>query len=74
MLEQEIKKLASYYGINGINQTLHLGVFTEPCLTYMLEGKKTIESRFSKHKIAPFYQIKKEDIVFIKKIKWSCYW
>lgn len=67
MLEQEIKELASYYGLNNINQTLHLGVFTEPCLTYMLEGKKTIESRFSKRKIAPYYQIKKEDIVLIKK-------
>lgn len=67
MLEQEIKELVSYYGLNSINQTLHLGIFTEPCLTYMLEGKKTIESRFSKHKIAPYYQIKKEDIVLIKK-------
>lgn len=33
---------------------LHLGIFTEPRLTYMLEGKKTIESRFSKNKILPF--------------------
>ncbi len=27
---------------------LHLGVFTEPYLTYMLDGKKKIEPRFSK--------------------------
>ena len=67
MLEQEIMKLASHYGLNHINRTFHLGIFTEPFLTYMLDGKKTIESRFSKHKIAPYNQIKKDDIVFIKK-------
>lgn len=67
MLEQEIMKLASHYGLNYINRTFHLGVFIEPYLTYMLDGKKTIESRFSKHKIAPYNQIKKEDIIFIKK-------
>lgn len=66
--------------INGINEqvskeeleliktsSLHLGVFSEPCLTYMLEGKKTIESRFSKKKILPFDKITKDDIVFVKK-------
>lgn len=46
---------------------IHLGVFTEPYLTYMLEGKKTIESRFSKNKILPYNQISKEDIVIVKK-------
>lgn len=45
----------------------HLGIFTEPYLSYMLEGKKTIESRFSKNRIAPYQQISKDDIVFIKK-------
>lgn len=49
------------------NTSLHLGVFTEPYLTYMLEGKKTIESRFSKNKIMPYNQISKEDIVIVKK-------
>lgn len=45
----------------------HLGIFTEPYLTYMLEGKKTIESRLSNNKIVPYNQITKDDIVFIKK-------
>lgn len=45
----------------------HLGIFAEPYLTFMLEGKKTIESRFSQKRIAPFNQITKDDIVFIKK-------
>lgn len=46
---------------------MHLGIFAEPYLTYMLAGRKTIESRFSKNKIAPFEKISKDDIVIIKK-------
>ncbi len=33
----------------------------------MLDGKKTIESRFSKNKIMPYNQITKDDIVIVKK-------
>lgn len=57
--EDELKKILS--------SELHLGVFTEPCLTYMLDGKKTIESRFSKNKILPYNNINSNDIVFVKK-------
>lgn len=46
---------------------IHLGVFSEPYLTYMLKGEKTIESRFSKNRIAPYNQITKDDIVIVKK-------
>ena len=49
------------------NRQFHLGIFTEPYLTFMLEGKKIVESRFSKNKILPFEKIEKEDIVIIKK-------
>lgn len=49
------------------NKRIHLGIFVEPFLTYMLDGKKTIESRFSKKKILPFEKISKEDIVLVKK-------
>lgn len=49
------------------NKKLHLGIFSEPCLTYMMRGEKTIESRFSKNKIAPYKKITKDDIVIIKK-------
>lgn len=49
------------------NHQCHLGVFKEPYLSYMLEGKKTIESRFSKQKRSPYKRIKKGDIVFIKR-------
>ncbi len=48
------------------NKKVHLGIFGQPYLTYMLDGKKTIESRFSKNKIAPYNKITKDDIVIIK--------
>lgn len=38
----------------------------EPFLTYVFEGKKTIESRFSLHKIAPYQKVKPGDTVFMK--------
>lgn len=48
-------------------EDIHLGIFSEPYLTYMLDGKKTIESRFSKNRILPYNQISKEDVVIVKK-------
>lgn len=49
------------------SKTIHLGIFAEPYLTYMLNGQKTIESRFSKNKILPYDKISKDDIVIVKK-------
>lgn len=48
-------------------KTIHLGVFSEPCLTYMLEGKKTIESRISRKRQAPYQKISPDDVVVVKK-------
>ncbi len=71
MYNQIIENLEEQISIKELtkikNTSLHLGVFTEPYLTYMLEGKKTIESRFSKNKILPYNQISKDDIVIVKK-------
>lgn len=49
------------------SKKMHLGIFTEPYLSYMLNGIKTIESRFSKNKIVPYNRISKDDIVLVKK-------
>ena len=46
---------------------VHLGVFVEPYLTFLLQGKKTIESRFSINKHAPFEQVQDGDILVLKK-------
>lgn len=45
---------------------LHLAVFSEPFLTHVLEGKKTKESRFSKHRIVPYEHVREGDVVLMK--------
>lgn len=71
MYDEIIKNLGQQLSNQDIdkikNKKIHLGIFSEPYLTYMLEGKKTIESRFSKNKILPYNQITKDDIIIIKK-------
>jgi hypothetical protein len=47
-------------------RNVHLAVMVEPYLTYILEGKKSIESRFSKPAIAPFCQIEPGELVLLK--------
>lgn len=47
-------------------RAIHLAVMVEPFLSYILEGRKSIESRFSKNAIAPFCQIGKDDLVLLK--------
>lgn len=46
---------------------IHLAVLVEPYLEYLLSGKKTIESRFSIHRIAPFEEVLQDDIVLLKR-------
>jgi hypothetical protein len=45
---------------------LHLAVFTEPFFALVLEGRKTIESRFSRVRCAPFEAVSDGDIILIK--------
>jgi hypothetical protein len=45
---------------------LHLAVFTEPFLSHVLDGRKSIDSRFSRVRCAPFEQIDEGDIILIK--------
>lgn len=47
-------------------RTIHLAVMIEPYLSYILDGRKSIESRFSKHLIAPFRQVGEGDLVLLK--------
>jgi hypothetical protein len=46
--------------------TVHLAVMTEPFLSYILDGKKTIESRFSKNAVAPFGRVSAGELVLLK--------
>lgn len=45
---------------------IHVAVMSEPFLSYVFSGKKTVESRFSINKIAPYGKAQTGDIVFMK--------
>ncbi len=45
---------------------IHLAVFNPPYLDYILEGKKTVESRFSVVRCAPYGRVEKGDILALK--------
>ena len=44
----------------------HLAIFTHPWLDLILEGKKTIDSRLSKVRCAPYDKISAGDVVYMK--------
>ncbi len=46
---------------------VHLAIFSEPFLTLVLNGKKKVDSRFSKNRIAPYGKVVKNDLVLIKR-------
>ena len=46
---------------------VHLAVFVEPYLSFLLHGQKTVESRFSINKHAPYEQVGNGDILVLKK-------
>ena len=72
LLERLVETTSGYPSWQVLRQavqdgrTVHLAVMVEPFLGYILDGKKSIESRFSKHAIAPFYQIESGDLVLLK--------
>jgi hypothetical protein len=45
---------------------LHLAVFAEPFLSFVLDGRKTVESRFGRRRCAPFDQVRQGDIIMLK--------
>ncbi len=47
--------------------SIHLGVFIEPFLQYILDGKKTMETRFSAVRCAPFERVEDGDVILLKK-------
>src|SRR6266540_3860586 len=57
-------------------QRVHLAVMVEPYLSYILQGRKSIESRFSKNAIAPYLQIGPDDLVLLKltQVSLLCRW
>lgn len=47
-------------------QKQHLAIFNPPFLDLILEGRKTLEGRFSKVRCAPFGVVEKGDVVLMK--------
>lgn len=52
---------------NDNRAQLHLAIFVEPYLTFILEGKKTVESRFSSVRCAPYDKVNTGDVILLKK-------
>ncbi|MHB8643639.1 MAG: ASCH domain-containing protein [Gaiellaceae bacterium] len=46
---------------------VHLAIFHEPFLSLLLAGKKTVESRFSVNRIAPFGVVARDDLILLKR-------
>jgi len=70
-LRQRLKKDAFWAEKLAPSQTecftLHLAVLREPYLQFILEGKKTIETRFAKRQCPPFERVGKGDVVMLKR-------
>lgn len=47
--------------------SIHLAILLEPYLRFILEGSKTIESRFTKNRIAPFRSVQQGDVILLKR-------
>jgi hypothetical protein len=47
-------------------RNVHLAIFVEKFLRFLLAGQKTVESRFSIHRHPPFGRVRQGDIVLIK--------
>lgn len=45
---------------------IHLAVLVEPFLSFVLDGTKTVESRFTLNRVAPFEAVQRQDLVLLK--------
>lgn len=46
---------------------IHLAIFVEPFLSYIFDGSKTVESRFSITRRAPYEEVFRGDIIVLKR-------
>lgn len=47
---------------------IHVAIFSEPFLSLVLAGTKTVESRFSRNRCAPYGEVGDGDIILIKEV------
>lgn len=50
----------------SVDGALHLAVMQEPFLTLLLQGRKTIESRFSVNRVSPYGDVCAGDVLALK--------
>jgi hypothetical protein len=62
--EEYISRLTSK---DKSSYNLHLAVMIEPFLTFVLDGTKTVESRFSVNRCAPFDRVESGDVILLKR-------
>jgi hypothetical protein len=60
------EKLAPWRAGKAVPFAWHLAVFVEPFLTYVLDGTKKVESRFSVNDAAPYRKVERGDVILIK--------
>ena len=58
--------LAPFRSVSAPPVSLHLAVLVQPYLDFILDGQKTIESRFSIRPIPPYRRVESGDIVLLK--------
>ena len=61
-------RFAPWRAGQAVDFAWHLAVFIEPFLTFVLDGKKKVESRFSINEAAPYRKVHRGDVILIK---WS---
>jgi hypothetical protein len=61
------RRLLQQIQAEEISVGVHLAVFVEPYLTAVLQGKKTIESRFAVTRRPPYLCIEPQDYIILKK-------
>jgi hypothetical protein len=47
--------------------SVHLAIFVEPYLSAVLDGRKTIESRFGVHRRPPYLSVSDGDVIMLKR-------
>lgn len=52
---------------NQDNFNLHLAIFREPYLRFILEGRKTVETRFAKCACSPYGRVADGDVLVLKR-------
>jgi len=61
------KRLTELLSDDSSPNSLHLAIFVEPYLKYILEGRKTVESRFSSNRNTPYQKVQVGDTLLLKR-------